>query len=453
MPLKVVRVLISFLFILSFTFTLFSQSPNSVDVMRDRISKAKANLVIKNYSAAIYELENIRRETNDRTIHRVVNVLLMHSYLEQGDYKRTQKFLQQLYKSKKPHAAIDYLAIAGQVVSGAKTQLKRYQSLGLSVSDEKLPSVASADINNMRKTLELVVTHSKTLSKNKKLTSNSLALLEETTNARAEFARDVYDAKRWENEISDTREQLASSGSKVINVIDDASIKAPDVNIVDAEAVVKNAEKAANDKKTEVPDSNTVAKKNDPPNEDTKKALVLKNDDSIDTVAKNTEEPTKKEIEKTSPLKRPVRIIKSAKRDPKKKPVVLEDSDKVSKPSDKVAKTENKSKTPNEKNSASPSTKTVDGEPLSVGSLIGYATKRVNPTYPRQARTMRMTGIVKVELIIDEKGKVSKIGSASGPSLLKRAARAAALKWRFRPFKKDGMPVKATGFVSFNFNL
>ena len=179
---KAIRVLVVLAFITSISSTLQAQSPTSADVMRDRISKAKAQLVVKNYAAAIYDLENIRRETNDRTIHRVLNILLMHAYLEQGDYKRTQKFLGELYKSKKPTAGEDYLAIAGQVVSGARTQLKRYQVLGLEVSDEYLPGYAVEDLNQMRKTLELIITQSKELSKNKRLAPNALALLEETSN-------------------------------------------------------------------------------------------------------------------------------------------------------------------------------------------------------------------------------------------------------------------------------
>src|SRR5688500_3322303 len=64
----------------------------SAEVMRDRISKAKAYIAVRNYSAAIYELENIRRETSDLAVHAVANVLLMNSYVEQGEYKRAENF-------------------------------------------------------------------------------------------------------------------------------------------------------------------------------------------------------------------------------------------------------------------------------------------------------------------------------------------------------------------------
>src|SRR6266567_1596060 len=93
------------------------QAPTSGDVMRERISKAKAFIVVRNYSAAIYELENIRKETSDPSVNGVVNVLLMNSYLEQGDFKRAQDFLTQVFniqKTTKPNALAVYTSIAGQ---------------------------------------------------------------------------------------------------------------------------------------------------------------------------------------------------------------------------------------------------------------------------------------------------------------------------------------------------
>ena len=444
MPLKAVRVLISFLLIFSITFVVFAQGPTSVDVMRSRISQAKAQIVVKNYGAAIYELENIRRETNDRTIHRVINVLLMHSYLEQGDYKRAQKFLKELHSSKRVGAALDYRAVAGQVVSGAKTQLKRYNALGLNVSDQKLPKAAATDIDNMRKTLEMVVTHSKASNKKKKLNASSLALLEETTNARVNLARDPFDAKRWKNEVSDTREQIVGQGSKVINVVEEPTIEAPELNIIDTDRVAKDFDKASKENKTKVPDSKLVAANTGVPEK------TQGGDSEIDSSKKGANEDAEKPAvknRKDSPLKRPVRIIGSAKRESRNITPGAKKSGNEKAPNPETPKTSK------ENSVASKTNEVTDGSPLTVGSLLGYATKRVNPVYPRQARNIRMTGIVKVKLEIDEDGKVSKAIVASGPSLLKRAAKRAAERWRFKPFMRGGRPVKAEGFVSFNFSL
>ncbi|MGH9818545.1 MAG: hypothetical protein ACRD43_00140, partial [Pyrinomonadaceae bacterium] len=59
--------------------------PTAGEIMRERISKAKAFIAVRNYNAAIYELENIRRETAEASVQGVVSVLLMNSYLEQSD--------------------------------------------------------------------------------------------------------------------------------------------------------------------------------------------------------------------------------------------------------------------------------------------------------------------------------------------------------------------------------
>src|SRR5215203_2523289 len=59
---------------------LLEKQPTAAEIMRDRISKAKAFIAVRNYNAAIYELENIRRETSDASVNAVANVLLMNSY-------------------------------------------------------------------------------------------------------------------------------------------------------------------------------------------------------------------------------------------------------------------------------------------------------------------------------------------------------------------------------------
>ncbi len=453
MPLNKVSIFISFLFIFTIsTSIVFAQNepqtttlaelknaeppktPTSAEIMRSRISKAKAYLVVKNYSAAIYELENIRRETNDKTVHRVLNVLLMHSYLEQGDYVKAQGFLKELNKPKNTEAALDYLAVAGQVVSGAKTQHERYKSLGLSVSDRNLPKEASADVENMRTTLELVVEQSKELSSNKAISANAFALLEETSSARSELAKDAYDASRWKDQVSDAREQLVNPNTKIINASGQKPIKSPDLEIVAA---------------------NEIKAKPITPNTQPEDKIELKSVPENTNAAKiETTEETAKEGETENkpilPTDRKVKIIPSAKRDEttsngNKKPLNVK-STIEEKP---VAEDKSSVKT----NDANNDGTVDDGSPLTVGSLIGYATKRVNPVYPSQARSMRMTGTVKVEVVIDKDGNVTKIENTDGPSLLRRAATDAILKWQFRPFERNGQSVEATGFVSFNFDL
>ena len=199
-------------------------APSAGDVMRTRVSKAKAFIAVRNYNAAIYELESIRRETSDSAVNGVVNVLLMNSYLEQGDYKRAQDFLGDFYKAQtanKPNAAANYLTVAAQIVKGGRNRLERYRSLGLSVSDRNLPLEAAVDIQKMRDTLELVIEQSKIIGKDKNQTAGAMALLEEATNTRGSLAKDDYDAKRWKDEVGDAREELANSRSVIVNAAGD----------------------------------------------------------------------------------------------------------------------------------------------------------------------------------------------------------------------------------------
>ena len=196
------------------TAPLIEKQPTSAEIMRERISKAKAYIAVRNYNAAIYELENIRRETSDSSVNAVTNVLLMNTYLEQGDYKRAQDFLGEFFRSYKSNSAsgnLYYSAIAGQVIKGARNQVDRYRALGLNVSDRNLPLEAVNDIERMREILETVITQSKELGADKTKSATAMALLEEATNSRAIIARDDYDARRWRDALGDSREQLANS--------------------------------------------------------------------------------------------------------------------------------------------------------------------------------------------------------------------------------------------------
>jgi hypothetical protein len=191
--------------------------------MRDRISKAKAFIAVRNYNAAILELENIRRETSDQPVNAVANVLLMNSYLEKGDHNRAQGFLNEFFKSYVSNSAAGnmyYSSVAAQVIKGARNQVERYRALGLSVSDRNLPLEAVNDIERMRETLELVITQAKELGSDKTKSAAAMALLEEATNSRSMIARDDYDARRWRQELGDSREQIASSQSVIVNAVD-----------------------------------------------------------------------------------------------------------------------------------------------------------------------------------------------------------------------------------------
>ena len=376
--------------------------PSSGDVMRDRISKAKAFIAVRNYNAAIYELENIRRETGDTAVQSVVNVLLMNSYLEQGDYKRAQDFLTIFYneqKTTKPNAAAIYMSVAGQVVKGARSRVERYRSLGLSVSDRTLPLEASNDLEKMRETLELVITQATEIGKDTKKTADAMAMVEEASTSRSMLARDDYDARRWKDSVADAREEMSNSRSVVLNAVNDTA---------------GDGGMTASNTAMTTPAANTAA------------------------VITPPVQPTPQ-----VPVNKPLAVREREVKPPdtavakNEKPVIVVQNPPQPKAEPKPAET-----------------KTVnDDSPLDVGSLVNYATRQSQPTYPPVAKTTRTTGVVKVEVMVDEKGEVAEVQKTSGPSMLQGAAKDAIRKWKFKPFVRDGQPVRATGFVNFNFAL
>ncbi|MGI8732483.1 MAG: TonB family protein [Pyrinomonadaceae bacterium] len=91
--------------------------------------------------------------------------------------------------------------------------------------------------------------------------------------------------------------------------------------------------------------------------------------------------------------------------------------------------------------------------PVSGGVLNGAAVYLPSPMYPETAKRMRTSGVVTVEVVIDENGKVISANAANGPSTLREAAIKAALRARFSPTKLSGQPVKVFGTISYNFSL
>ncbi len=447
---SIVLVVFGFIFTYSQTTAVNTQAapaPTAAEVMRERISKAKAYIVVKNYNAAIYELENIRRETSDPNIHAMLNVLLMHSYLEQADYKRAQTLLGELYKdlkANKSNAMTNYYAVAGQIVKGAKNQLERYRSIGLSVADRTLPLEALVDIEKMRETLETVVEQAKTLSTDKKQTVNALPILEEATNARVALAKDDYDANRWKQSVTDAREMLINSSSTITNAVDGTTETVPQ-NTVASNTPTVNSTDIPTATNTKTAETNPVFQPVTTPNTNQK---------SISDTPKTAEKPVEKpempkEVKKTDETSKQTEIAATNNlKQPTKEPLA-ENSQEVK--SDNAAKNKETKTEPSPNTTQTETLKTES--PLAVGSLLEYATKRVNPVYPTAARSIRITGIVRVDVLIDEGGKVVEVQNTNGPSMLQRAALDVIKKWQFKPFTRDGQPVKAAGFVSFNFSL
>src|SRR5262245_20221534 len=92
-------------------------------------------------------------------------------------------------------------------------------------------------------------------------------------------------------------------------------------------------------------------------------------------------------------------------------------------------------------------------KPVSGGVLNGTALSLPQPVYPDAAKRMRTSGVVTVDVVLDETGKVVSANATSGPPILRDAAVQAALKARFSPTKLSGQPVKVSGVINYRFAL
>ena len=77
--------------------------------------------------------------------------------------------------------------------------------------------------------------------------------------------------------------------------------------------------------------------------------------------------------------------------------------------------------------------------------------KTPKPSYPDEARDKGLQGRVVIRLHVDEQGKVESTDIVSGNPILAKAAAEAFQKWRFKPFIRDGKPVRVSTELPFLF--
>jgi TonB family protein len=92
-------------------------------------------------------------------------------------------------------------------------------------------------------------------------------------------------------------------------------------------------------------------------------------------------------------------------------------------------------------------------KPVSGGVLNGTAINLPSPIYPEGAKRLRVQGLVTVEVVVDETGKVISAVATSGPLQLRDVAMQAAMRARFSPTKLSGQPVKVSGVINYKFAL
>jgi TonB family protein len=77
--------------------------------------------------------------------------------------------------------------------------------------------------------------------------------------------------------------------------------------------------------------------------------------------------------------------------------------------------------------------------------------KTQQAVYPLEAARQKLQGQVSVKLLISETGDVESVDVVSGNPLLAKAAVEAVKKWKFKPFIKNGKPVKVSTQIPLDF--
>lgn len=92
-------------------------------------------------------------------------------------------------------------------------------------------------------------------------------------------------------------------------------------------------------------------------------------------------------------------------------------------------------------------TKNIKGGAMSWASAI----RITHPQYPSKALRFNTSGIVEVQVTINEQGLVTDALALSGPALLREAAVEAAFQWVFNPTKINGASVVTQIVIPFKF--
>jgi TonB family protein len=89
--------------------------------------------------------------------------------------------------------------------------------------------------------------------------------------------------------------------------------------------------------------------------------------------------------------------------------------------------------------------------PIEGGFLNGKAVDLPKAAYPEAARKNRERGTVQVQVIIDETGKVISATAIFGPEVLRDSAVKAAMRAKFKPTAVNGVAVKVSGILTYDF--
>lgn len=87
------------------------------------------------------------------------------------------------------------------------------------------------------------------------------------------------------------------------------------------------------------------------------------------------------------------------------------------------------------------------------GVITSQALTLPKPNYPPIAKQMGIQGVISVQVLIDESGRVISAKAVGGSPFLTAEAQKAAMQARFSPTILNDQPVKVSGVITYHFSL
>jgi protein TonB len=102
-----------------------------------------------------------------------------------------------------------------------------------------------------------------------------------------------------------------------------------------------------------------------------------------------------------------------------------------------------------------PPPRPVKRDPIRVGGNVQESKliKKVEPVYPELAKRARVSGVVILQVTVDEEGSVTELKVLRGHPLLDEEAKRAVQQWKYSPTLLNGEPVPVIATVTVIFNL
>jgi TonB family protein len=90
-------------------------------------------------------------------------------------------------------------------------------------------------------------------------------------------------------------------------------------------------------------------------------------------------------------------------------------------------------------------------KPIEGGALDTKAVSKPKAALSEEAKRLKLSGRIVVKVLVDENGKVVSAVAQNGPAALREAAETAAREATFAPMTQDGITVRVSGTLTYDF--